>query len=692
MILPQRSILNLAIVAVMLMTPLLALSAQESETPRLRFTTPVVNKQTLTTPVVNQRTQVTPSANSSVDPLPAFSPMRLTPVSPNRHTTNATINLSPAAEDPKSERTETFRPLLPRPILKRSSDREAALDASASPVLLPAPVPPAQTSPVQPQPSGQLVFTAPLGTAPASASYRDELALLLQNGAALETEARWRDVLCHYETALRIYRNDTQLLERYRVARFHYDIGLRFHDSSFLNIIHTMNFVDALKFYEDVVTLVQSDYVDPLSWDDLFRHGLKNLEIAFSDPAFLRQAGLVTSESTVADYVELMLQTADGWEIRNREDLRNGILHLIELAQDQLGLNPVLPLMEFSCGIVNSLDPYTAYLTPNLLNDQMSVISGNLVGLGLELGSDDKSLIILRVIQGSPAETGGLKDGDRILSVDGAITEGRSTDDAANLLQGKEGSVVTLQIQSPGFGQKTREVRITRRQIEVPSVENVRMLNGELGYVKLTGFQSRTCTEMRAALSQLERQGMKCLVLDMRKNPGGLFLRGVEVASLFIKQGTIVRTKGRNSANEVPYPATGGKTWNGRLIVLIDEESASAAEIVAGAVRDHGRGVIIGTRSYGKGTIQKILPRVSGQGQGGLRLTVEKFYSPNGLSYSGNGVEPDIPVDSAKRWSLAKLIDGKLQIPLQSRTVSSDRNDPFIRQAIETAAEMGAAE
>ncbi len=670
------------------------------ETPRLRFGTPVLNKQALGTPVPQRLAPDTLNLNtttSTVDPHPAFSPMRLTPILPGQSNTNPT---NTTAAGPKTERTETFRPLLPRPILQPLPNRPAA-EASAYPVSLPAPAPPALLVPkVEPkaEPSRSLVFTSPVFTPPRPAmppqendsADREELALLLRNGETLESEARWREVLNHYETALRIYRNDETLMERYRVARFHYDIGLRFHDSSFLNIVNAMSFVEALKFFEDTISVIQSDYVNPIVWDDLFRHGVQNLEIAFSDRGFLRQAALHpahlrTVDTGVAAFVASMRRTADGWEIRDRNDLRNGVLRLAEMAQDQLGLNPVLPLMEFSCGIVNSLDPYTAYLTPNLLNDQMSIISGNLVGLGVELGADRESLMVLRVVQGSPAETGGLKDGDRILTVDGVSTKGRDTDEAANLLQGKEGSVVTLKVLSPGFGQKPREVRITRRQIEVPSVENVRMLNAYTGYIKLTGFQSRTCTEMRQALAELDRQGMQCLVLDMRKNPGGLFLLGVEVASLFIKDGTIVRTKGRESREEVPYPATKGKTWDMPLVVLIDEESASAAEIVAGAIRDHERGVIVGKRSYGKGTIQKILPRISGQGQGGLRMTVEKFYSPNGLAYSGNGVSPDVPVDVEKRWSLAKLVDGKLQIPLQSRTVSSDRNDPFIRKAMETA-------
>ncbi|MDR2704917.1 MAG: S41 family peptidase [Planctomycetaceae bacterium] len=515
---------------------------------------------------------------------------------------------------------------------------------------------------------------------------QEELNLVLQHGSELETEARWIDVLSHYETALQIYRNDNKLLERYRIARFHYDVGRRFHDSSYLDIIYKSGFIDTLNFYEEIISRIQKDYVDVPNWDNLFRHGIQDIDIALSDPGFRARASLKTTPEKIDTFSEMMRKTADGWVIRNREDLKNGILRLAEMAQQQIGLNPTVILMEFICGVVNSLDRYTAYLTPNQLNDQFSLISGNLVGLGVELRSDRESLLIVRVIQGSPAQENGLKDGDRILSVDGISTKGRDTDSAADLLQGQEGTVVRLMVKS---GLKpAREIQITRRQIEVPSVEDVRMLNNYLGYIKLTGFQSKTGEEMKSALLELDRQGMRCLVLDMRRNPGGLLQIGIEIANLFLDNGVIVRTRGRQNNSDFVYMATPENTWNVPLIILIDEESASASEIVAGAIRDHKRGVIIGKRSYGKGTIQQILPinsGIPGYAKVGLKLTVEKFYSPLGWAYSGVGVSPDIAVEAEKRWSLARPIDGKLQIPIVAKSVSSDPNDPFIRQAMITA-------
>ncbi|MDR3197308.1 MAG: PDZ domain-containing protein [Planctomycetaceae bacterium] len=518
---------------------------------------------------------------------------------------------------------------------------------------------------------------------------QEELDWVLQHGMELETEARWMDVLCHYEKALQIYWDDDKLMNRYRTARFHYDVGCRFHDSSYLDIIYKSRFIDTLNFYEEIISWIQKDYVDIPNWDNLFRHGVQDIRIALSDSGFRARANLKTATEKIDAFSETIQKTADGWFIRNREDLKNGILRLTEMAQQQIGLNPTVMLMEFICGVVNSLDRYTAYLTPNQLNEQFSMLYGNLVGLGVELHSDRESLLIVRVIQGSPAQENGLKDGDRILSVDGISTKGRDTNSATGLLLGSKGMVARLVVKS---GLKpAREVQITRRQIEVPSVEDVRMLNDYLGYVKLTGFQSKTAEEMKSALTKLDRQGMQCLILDMRRNPGGLVQIGIEVANLFLDNGVIVRTRGRQNNPDFAYLATPENTWKVPLIVLIDGESASASEIVAGAIRDHNRGIIIGKRSYGKGTIQHILPinfAAPNHIKVGLRLTVEKFYSPFGWSYSGVGVSPDITVETEKRWSLARPVNGKLQIPVSTKSISSDPNDPFIRQAIITAQKM----
>ena len=516
---------------------------------------------------------------------------------------------------------------------------------------------------------------------------REELEQIVREGEALESESRWSEALTYYETTLRTYRHDTTLMERYRVARFHCDVGRRYHDSSYLGIIQTLTVVETLNFFEDVMVRIQKSYAESPRWEQLFRHGVQSYSVALSDVNFRTRVGLNLTDEQVNVYLSGVQTTVGGWTIQHREDVKNGLFYIAEGAQKQIGLNPVVVMMELTCGIVNSLDPNTAYLTPNQLNDQYSSISGNLVGLGVELRSDRNSLLIVRVIPGSPAEEGGLKERDRILTVDGTTTRGRDTDSAADLLQGKAGTVVRLEIISEGLGQRSREVSITRRQIEVPSVEDVRMINDKLGYIKLTCFQAKTGLELAKALHDLDHRGMKCLILDLRRNPGGLFQVGIEVADMFIERGAIVRTQGRDRGLDSPYMATGRRTWNGPLIVLIDEESASAAEIVAGAIRDHDRGTLIGKRTYGKGTVQQILPIRTGTNvQSGVKLTVEKFYSPLGWSYSGVGVTPHIIVreEEKQRITLARPLEGRLPLPVP-RPVTSNIDDPFIQEAIKVS-------
>ncbi|MDR1923497.1 MAG: PDZ domain-containing protein [Planctomycetaceae bacterium] len=508
---------------------------------------------------------------------------------------------------------------------------------------------------------------------------------IIRNGELLESESRWADALTHYEGGLQIYRNNNLILQKFVNARFHYDIRRRSEDASYLKSLKTASFVEALALYEEIISRIQTNYVDVPDWEVLFRNGLRDVSIALADANFRLKSNIAIPPEKIDACIELFQRTADTWAINNRENLKNGILRLAEIGLQQINLNPVIVLMEFTCGITNSLDPYTAFLTPNQLNDTYSMISGNFVGLGVELKSDRESLMIVRVIQGSPAKEAGLSDGDRIHSVDGIPTKGKDTDTAANLLQGQEGTYTELVVQTAGS--ESRKVRILRRRIEVPSVEDVKMLSRELGYIKLTGFQTRTVEELRRAVLELERSGMKCLALDLRHNPGGLLQMGVEVANMFISDGVIVRTRGRQGAVETPYMATSVDTLQIPLILLIDEASASASEIVAGAIKDHKRGEIIGRRSYGKGTIQAILP-VNGNypnARAGLRLTVEKFLSPHGVAYSGVGVLPDVAVDTEQRVTVAKLVDGKLQIPVNVRVVSSEPNDPFVQEAIKVS-------
>ena len=326
--------------------------------------------------------------------------------------------------------------------------------------------------------------------------------------------------------------------------------------------------------------------------------------------------------------------------------------------------------MEYICAAANSLDPYSTYLTPDQLNEVYSQIEGNFVGLGVELKAQDGGLTIVRVIPNSPAKRAHILDGERIVAVNGQSVSSLSADRAANMLQGPSESTVELTVVA--LDGQSRRLTLRRERVEVPSVDEIRILPGTPGvaYVKLVCFQKTTFRDLESALWTLHRDGMRSLVVDLRGNPGGLLVAAVEAADLFIDQGVIVSTHGRSAQEDFTYTAREPGTWHMPLVVLIDQDSASAAEIFAGAIRDHRRGSIIGRRSYGKGSVQGIFPLSTGSA--GVRLTTAKFYSPNGYPYSGVGVDPDIVVHQ-----VAKPIAGAYRAALDPR------QDPVLAAALQ---------
>ena len=284
-------------------------------------------------------------------------------------------------------------------------------------------------------------------------------------------------------------------------------------------------------------------------------------------------------------------------------------------------------------------------------------------------------MLIVDVISGSPAERAGLRAGDHLVGVGGRSIGGMGVNEAASLLQGPEGSVVTLAIlRAPA---PARAVTVRREHVEVPSVEDVRILDPIAGVagLRISSFQKTTATDLEAALRRLEAAGMRSLIVDLRGNPGGLLSAGVDAADLFLDRGLVVATRGRCPDEDFNYLANPAGTWRMPLVVVIDGDSASASEIFAGAIRDHRRGTIVGTRSYGKGSVQGIFPLdIGGMG---MRLTTAKFFSPQGRSFSNVGVEPDVLVHTAFKPAAGLAVELA--------------NYPFLTTAIETARTLSAA-
>ena len=273
-------------------------------------------------------------------------------------------------------------------------------------------------------------------------------------------------------------------------------------------------------------------------------------------------------------------------------------------------------------------DPYSTFLPPDRFARLNESTSGNYAGLGVEVDLRDGYLIVVAPLPGGPAERAGLQPGDRIVEISGKPTKGWTNEEAAKLLRGKPGTLVTLKIERPGISLPL-EFKVQRMTIHQSAVRRVSLLGDGVGYIDLKAFSDSTANELTGAVTGLLARGMKTLLLDLRTNPGGLLTQGVRVSDLFLNKGQkIVSMRGRLPEANRDYADTAQQRWPDLpLLVLVDGRSASAAEIVAGALQDHDRAVIVGRPTYGKGSAQSVIPFGD---QGGLKITTARWFTPVG--------------------------------------------------------------
>ncbi|PAA15989.1 S41 family peptidase [Pseudomonas fragi] len=298
-------------------------------------------------------------------------------------------------------------------------------------------------------------------------------------------------------------------------------------------------------------------------------------------------------------------------------------------------------------GMLSNLDPHSAYLGPEDFAELQESTSGEFGGLGIEVGSEDGNIKIVSPIDDTPASKAGIQAGDFIVKINGQPTRGLSMTEAVDKMRGKIGQKITLTLVRNGG--TPFDVTLTRANIQVKSVK-AQLLEDGYGYIRITQFQVKTGEEVAAALSKLRRENgnkrLKGIILDLRNNPGGVLQSAVEVVDHFITKGLIVYTKGRIANSELRFSATGKDLSEGvPLVVLINGGSASASEIVAGALQDQKRGVVMGTTSFGKGSVQTVLPLNNDRA---LKITTALYFTPNGRSIQAQGIVPDIEVSRAK--------------------------------------------
>jgi carboxyl-terminal processing protease len=319
-------------------------------------------------------------------------------------------------------------------------------------------------------------------------------------------------------------------------------------------------------------------------------------------------------------------------------------------------------------GLVRELhDPHSTYLTPEKLRALTESTSGHYAGIGIQIDVRDGWITIVAPLPGTPAEKAGIQPGDRIVAIDGKSTEGSSPDDARGLLRGRNGTPVTLQIERPGV-ESRMTFSVPRGEIRVHSVRHAAMIGDGVGYVDLTIFSDSSAVEVQQAVEKLRAQGMHTLVFDLRANPGGLLEQGIEVADLFLDAGQpIVSVRGRDAAQSFADDAK--QKWPElKLITLVDDHSASASEIVAGALQDHDRAAIVGSTSYGKGSAQSVYPLVDSASA--LKLTTARWFTPSGRSIQ----KPQTPApgdenddDDGAPGTAATRSDSGSELPLSRR-------------------------
>ena len=293
-------------------------------------------------------------------------------------------------------------------------------------------------------------------------------------------------------------------------------------------------------------------------------------------------------------------------------------------------------------GVLQSLDPYSAYMNPELFKNMQTDTQGKFGGLGIEIGMEAGVVKVISPIDGTPAAKAGIKAGDYIVKIGTTQVQGKSLMEAVKLMRGPIGSSIELTIRRRGE-KKALIKKVTREIIVVKSVE-AKILKNKIGYLRLKSFNSNSSNQLFKKIENFEKlEKPNSYILDLRNNPGGLLTQAINITDFFLDDGEIVSTKGRRFMENRRFFAKKGDELNGKpLIVIINNGSASASEIVAGALKDHKRAIILGEKTYGKGSVQSIIPLSDG---GGIRLTVSKYYLPSGKSISEVGVTPDIFVE-----------------------------------------------
>lgn len=432
-------------------------------------------------------------------------------------------------------------------------------------------------------------------------------------------------------------------------------ISARYGNPVNVRAVRSLSSTQALQLFREVNQQTDQRHLEPSSYDLRVRRGLRNLALALENEVFTQSVGISADSFRVDGFRTTLSRIAEQMRVANLQDATNVVQTVMQEAQNVPGLGPNVVAFEFANATVDTLDKFSA-LEPkepgrgaslDLLKEENVRSAGletEMVGVGVEIKTHESGLLIVKALREGPAAEAGLKSGDVITGINRRSIVGMSMANSVDLMKGNPGSAIQLSILRDG---RSNNVTLVRRSIRLYTVNDAKILPGtdKVAYVSLSQFGPKSTEELDQALTQLHNGGMKSLVLDLRGNPGGLLNVCVDISNRFLPCGTIVSTKGRLSADNMLETATFNRTWSTPIVVLVDGDSASASEIFAAAIQDNQRGIVVGEKSYGKGTVQTHFPLTSINGN--LRLTTARFYSPNGKAMSGSGVTPDVRITDA---------------------------------------------
>jgi len=464
---------------------------------------------------------------------------------------------------------------------------------------------------------------------------------------AFESQGQWEDARQIYELLLNLPDQGQRIRESYyHVLRRCFQVR-RHDDVSYRKEVLSIEYGQSLRICNIINNTLLTSSVEKKKIDAtrVFRKGIEELEAALANRNFQEQYIPESRRFFVDEFRSQLQKARANAKGLSQRDVAKQVGEIAMAAELQLQINPTVVVMEMACGACYAVDDYTVYLTPNQLRELANALSqSEVVSLGMTLGVRDNKLIVTRLDMDSPAR-GKIQENDEILSVDRQDVVHLTKDKVSELLNGPVGSFVEIEVLTPGLP-GTRIPRIERRAMLAHVVPYMVMAT-DVGVIKVSGFTASTVQELDDAVATLLSNGMKRLILDLRQNNGGIFDSAVESARRFLPSGIIaseIHHDGRFKVHQSKNPDALALP----LIVLVDGDTASAAEVLAGALKENGRAILIGQTTYGKGCTQDILKLPNAPGNvptGGMKLTISRFFSPKGNAYSGRGVTPHLFID-----------------------------------------------